>query len=387
MTLSIVIDRNLLSLAMARVQGALAERNLAYVGLRVTKDRLYVSAADQSLAIYSDFPCEAANEGTIFVPAKIFTDLARELPEGKVFLEKDQTNLKVCAGPNKEFTIKIPLLEDATWRDAPKTEYDNSASISLAKLSYMIEQVNSCISTECTRNYGTVAYLHRLTTDRNTLRLVGTDSYRLSLCDVRIDLPDAFLKTGVSLTKRALGELTRLAAEGFDSVKLSISNDQTAMIAEVTNYKIFMRLSAIKYPNYTSVIPDLKQRGVLMSTGLIKGVARRVLLASDRTKVLQLSFSDSSLTLKSKNTEQSESRERIHLEGYHGTKCDIAINGKYITDIVNSTGAEKMSLQFKDSVDPIVFTPYGEPTDCFTKHILVPITGISENPATAQSRN
>ena len=115
-----------------------------------------------------------------------------------------------------------------------------------------------------------------------------------------------------------------------------------------------------------------------MNTAQIKSVARRVLLAADKTRVLQLSFSDASLTLSSKNTAHSESKERIGLEGYQGMRCDIAINGKYITDIVSVTGAEKMSLQFRDPVEPIIITPYGEPADCITKHILVPITGGGE---------
>ncbi len=378
MTLNLKIDRNLLSLAMARVQGAMAERNLAHVGLNAKKGRLYVAAADQALAIFNDFPCEIQNEGVVFVPAKIFSDLTRELPEGLVQLEKDGHNLKVTAGPSKEFTMKLPLIEDTQWRDSPSVEYENTASVPVVKLAYMIDQVGTCIATDSPRNYGTVAYMHRPSSDKSALRVVGTDSFRLSFCDIRIDMPDAFLKTGVSLTKRALSELSRLSSEGFENVKLSISDDQTTLVAEVPNYQIFVRLSAVKYPNYSSVIPDLKQRGVLVSTNHMKSVARRVLLAADKSRVLQLSFSDSSLTLSSKNTANSEGKERIGLEGYHGSKCDIAINGKYITDIVNVTGAERMSLQFKDAVEPIVLTPYGEPTDCSTRHILVPITGGAE---------
>jgi DNA polymerase-3 subunit beta len=378
MTLKLTIDRNLLSLAMARVQGAMADRNLAHVGLNARKGRLYVAAADQALAIFNDLPCEITREGVVFVPAKLFSDLARELPEGSVLLERDGSNLKVSAGPNREFTMKLPIVEEATWRESPMVDYENTAVVPVSKLAYMIEQVGSCIATDSPRNYGTVAFLHRPQSDKSCLRMVGTDSFRLSFCDIRIDMPDAFLKSGVSLTKRALSELARLATEGFDSVTLSISDDQTTLVAQVPNYQIFVRLSAVKYPNYTAVIPEIKQRGVLMNTNHMKSVTRRVLLAADKSRVLQLSFSDASLTLSSKNTAHSESRERIGLEGYHGAKCDIAINGKYITDIVSVTGAEKMSLQFKDAVEPIVLTPYGEPNDCSTKHILVPITGNHE---------
>ncbi|MCX6125672.1 MAG: hypothetical protein NTV34_13140, partial [Proteobacteria bacterium] len=54
---------------------------------------------------------------------------------------------------------------------------------------------------------------------------------------------------------------------------------------------------------------------------------------------------------------------------------DIIINGKYLTDIVGVTASEKLALQFRDGIEPIVLTPYGEPADCKTKHVLVPITG------------
>jgi DNA polymerase III subunit beta len=274
--------------------------------------------------------------------------------------------------------MKIPLLEEPQWRDPPISAYENTATIPVSKLAYMIDQISSCVTVESPRNYGTVAFLHRPAGDKTVLRLVGTDSFRLSFCDIRMSMPDSFLKAGVSLTKRALLELNRLSTEGFEFVKVSISNDNTTLVAEVPNYQIFIRLSAVKYPNYTSVIPDLKQRGVLMNTNHVKSVARRVLLTADKTRVLQLSFSDASLTLSSRNTANSESKERIDLEGYHGPKCDIAINGKYITDIVNVTGAERMSLQYKDGIEPMILTPYGEPADCITKHILVPITGGTE---------
>lgn len=375
MSLKVTIEKSLLNLATTRVQGAMAERAMAQIGLKAKDARLHVTAADQGLAIFNDLPAQVKNEGMVFVPAKLFSDVVRELPEGVVQLERDQNFLKILAGPKNEFSMKLPIIEDAQWRDPPMIDYENTAVLPVAKINYMIEQVDTCISTDSTRNYGTVAHFHRTGAGKDTLRLVGTDSFRLSYCDIRVDMPDSFLKTGVCLTKRALSELGRLASEGFDTVRLSVSDDLTTLVAQVPNYMIFIRLSSIKYPNYTGVIPELKQPGVLVSRPHVQGVARRVLLASDRGKVLQLSFSDSSLTLSSKNISNSEGKEKIHLEGYHGPRCDIAINGKYLTDIVGVTASEKLAVQFKDGVEPIVLTPYGEPTDCKTKHVLVPITG------------
>jgi len=375
MSFKLKIEKSLLNLATSRVQGAMTDRSMAQIGLNSRQGRLHITSADQSLAIYNDIPADVLHEGCVFVQAKLFSDVVKELPEGPTGLERDQSFLKISAGPKNEFVMRLPIIEEAQWRDPPKVDYENSAMLSVGKIAYMIEQVDSCVSSDCTRNYGTVAYLHRSGTNKETLRLVGTDSFRLSYCDVQVNMPDSFLKTGISLSKRALSELGRFAAEGFDQIKLSVSDDHTTLIAQVPHYTVFIRLSSIKYPNYTGVIPDFKQPGVLVSRPHVQGVARRVLLAADKGRVLQLSFSDSSLTLSSKNISYSEGREKIQLEGYHGPRCDIAINGKYLTDIVGVTASEKLALQFRDSVGPIGLTPYGEPTDCRTKHVLVPITG------------
>lgn len=375
MPIKIRIEKHMLNLATARVQGAMADRSMAQIGLNAHAGRLHVTAADQGLAIFNDLPADITDGGIAFVQAKLFSEVVRELPDGPVGLEQEKGFLKIVAGPKNEFTMRLPIIEEAQWRDPPKVDYENAATLPVAKISYMIEQVDSCVSTDCTRNYGTVAYLHRTGTAKDSLRLVGTDSFRLSYCDVRFNMSDSFLKTGISLSKRALQELSRLASEGFDTVKLSVSDDQTTLVAEVPSYMIFIRLSSIKYPNYTGVIPDFKQPGVLVSRPHVQGVAKRVLLASDKGRVLQLSFSDSSLTLSSKNISYSEGREKIQLEGYHGPRCDITINGKYLTDIVGVTASEKLAMQFRDGIEPIVLTPYGEPADCRTKHVLVPITG------------
>ncbi|MCX6119521.1 MAG: DNA polymerase III subunit beta [Proteobacteria bacterium] len=375
MAIKIKIERSLLNLATSRVQGAMAERSQAQIGLKAQDGRLHVTAADQGLAIFNDLPAQIATEGVVFVPAKLFSDVVRELPDGLVSLETDESFLKILAGPKNEFSMKLPIIDEAQWRNPPEVQYENAAVLPVAKISYMIDQIDSCISPDSTRNFGQVAYLHRIGTQKDTLRLVGTDSFRLSYCDVRTDMPDSFLKTGISLSKRALAELSRFASEGFETVKLSVADDLSTLIAQVPNYLIFIRLSSIKYPNYASVIPEMKQPGVLVSRTHVQGVAKRVLLASDKGRVLQLSFSDSSLTLSSKNIANSEGREKIQLEGYHGPRCDLVINGKYLSDIVSVTASEKLALQFKDSEDPMVLTPYGEPADCRTKHVLVPITG------------
>ncbi len=59
------------------------------------------------------------------------------------------------------FRMKLPQLEDLSWKDAPDIQSANTGELSCAQLIYMIDQVQFCIELESARNYGAVGYLHR----------------------------------------------------------------------------------------------------------------------------------------------------------------------------------------------------------------------------------
>ena len=372
MTLSVTISKPLLSLAIHRVQGAITERNLAHVGLKTESDHLYVTAADRMIAVFSKFPADIRGQGTVFLPAKILSDVVRELPDGNISLETVGQQLRISGGEHNEFMIKIPLVDEAIWRDPPSFNSSNTADLPAAKLVYMIEQVQFCVSHDSPRNYGTVGYLHR-PAKGGGIRLVGSDGFRLSYCELDFPLPDEFLVNGVCLSKKALGEIIRPGSEGFDRIRLSISQDQSTLMVEVPDYQVFVRLSAVKYPKYAGVIPDNKNQKILVSRAQLQHVTKRVLLAADKSRALQLSFSDSSLTLSSRTMGSSESKETVRLEENFGPKCDMVVNGKFLVEIFSTTPSDKVTLQFKDAEDPIVVVPREELADCKSKHILVPI--------------
>jgi DNA polymerase III sliding clamp (beta) subunit (PCNA family) len=71
----------------------------------------------------------------------------------------------------------------------------------------------------------------------------------------------------------------------------------------------------------------------------------------------------------------SEGRETVPLDDYHGPRFDIAVNGKFLTDVFTTTESDSLNLQFnqESNEDPIVIVPRTEPSDCRSKHVLVPI--------------
>src|ERR1700761_6195517 len=125
--MKIQISKTQLSTATNRVQGAITERSLAQIGLNAQAGPLQIAATDRVLAVYSTLGCEVLKAGTVFVPARLFSDVVKELPDGPVKLELESAYLVITAGAADEFTMKLPVIDDLTWREPPVLATDNTA--------------------------------------------------------------------------------------------------------------------------------------------------------------------------------------------------------------------------------------------------------------------
>jgi len=373
--MKLTLDKSALHQTVTRAQGAISDRSMAQISLKASKQNnlLEIAANDSVLAIYGQIACELTEEGTIFIPGRLFIDVIKQLPDGAVELSTEKGFLQILAGQSPaEFRMKIPLIEDMVWITPPEVDSSNEAAVSSSKLDYMINQVQFCVEQDSPRNYGSVAFLHRPAD--NKLRLVGTDGFRLSYCEIEVDLPPDFLIEGICLSKRALQELQRMCQSGYESVRLRISNDKTTLMAGVSGYEIYTRLSSVRFPNYQGVLPTANLKPIRLSRLNLHHVTRRVLLAADKNHALRLRFHDSCLTLSSRTMGSFESKETLKLEdGFKGADTQLAINGKFLTDVFSTVPGEDLTLQFKSENDPIVIIPKEEPKQCRSLHVLVPI--------------
>lgn len=369
--MKLVIPKEQLSMSVQRTQGTISDRAMSQVGLKAegSTNTLKISATDRILAVYSILEGDVKEDGIVFVPGKLFSDVVRQLPDGDVSIST-QGGFAVIES-SSGFVMKLPLIEDSTWKEAPEIVSENVADLSTSQLNYMIEQVQFCIEMESARNYGAVGYLHR--PEEKKLRMVGTDGFRLSYCDIPVTLPSPFLKNGICLSKRGLVELHRMCGEGYETIRLTISPDETTLIAEVAHYRIYIRLSAVKYPNYRGVLPTAQLHPIQLSRQNLQSVTRRVLLAADKTNALRISFAENGLTMSSKTAGSSESQETIVAQGYKGQKTQLAINGKYLSDVFSHVASDELTMQFKGEEEPIIIVPKEEPFDCKSVHVLVPI--------------
>lgn len=371
--MKLTIEKKSLLLMTQRVQGRHGDKNFSFIGLKACSEGvLMMNGRDRVISVYCEERCLVDRKGLCFVKARLFSDVVKELPEAQIELCVTDSQLVLRANDKFDCTIKLPILDDTQWLDE-KTFIGSATTVTppSAKIAYLIEQVQFCINQESPRNYATVGYLH--SKDSKTLCLVGTDGFRLSMCEIGYSLPTDFLKYGICISKRGLSEILRMSSEGCEVISLLLSDDRKTISAQIEGYRIYVQLSSVNFPKYQSVIPKNGEQEVSLDRSLLQRVMKRVLLAADKNRTLKLNMAEQMLTLSSQNFGNSEGKEKIFVEGAAESSANLSINGKYLSDVVSSTNSGKINIKFRDDENPILVTPVTEPSDCRSQHVLVPI--------------
>src|SRR5437762_13129663 len=162
---------------------------LANVLVRAEKSALSLKATDLDLEVIESIAAEVAPAGSTTVPAHMFYEIVRKLPEGsQVVLESssDRAVLAIKAGRSR-FTLHT--LPESDFPDLAAGDMTHKFGLKAADLKRLIDKTQFAISTEETRYYLNGIYLHTAGTNKSpTLRAVATDGHRLA--QVELPLPE-----------------------------------------------------------------------------------------------------------------------------------------------------------------------------------------------------
>ena len=161
-------------------------------------DQLRITGTDGDLTIDASIIVAGSKDGVVLVPAKLVSDVVRSLQPGAVEFDLGEDNVEISAN-RVNFTVPIGAGDDfPKWSGT----VGQGASMSAKDFSEALRQVVRSASTDDSRGVFTGVLL---TGVAGKLRLVATDSYRMSVRDIITDvLADG---TSVVVPARALGEL------------------------------------------------------------------------------------------------------------------------------------------------------------------------------------
>ncbi|MBX6425939.1 MAG: DNA polymerase III subunit beta [Variibacter sp.] len=352
--MKVTVERMELLKSLGHVHRVVERRNtipiLANVLMRAASSRLSLKATDLDLEVIEPIPADVAAGGATTVPAHMFYEIVRKLPDGaQVTLESlaDRTSLAIRAGRSR-FTLQT--LPESDFPDLAAGEMTHRFTIEGGDLRRMIEKTQFAISTEETRYYLNGIYLHTPPgADAPTLRAVATDGHRLAQYDIAA--PDgAAGMPGVIVPRKTVGELQRLIENGETAVDVELS--QSKVRFSIGDVVLTSKLIDGTFPDYARVIPLSNDKVLKVDKKDFEAAVDRVsTVSSERGRAVKLSLSGNRLLLSVTNPDSGSATEELEVE-YEGDPLDIGFNSRYLLDIAAQIDGETAVLKFADPGSP-----------------------------------
>jgi DNA polymerase III subunit beta len=320
---------------------------LSGILLRATDGGLELYSTDMELSIKACLSTSIEREGEIVVPARLFSDIVRNLPEDQVVVEAGEAAVKVAAG-RAEFSLNA-------WSasDFPQTStFDTAESFRVGREPFVgtLNKVGRAASRDETRPILTGVLMTIL---GDTLKMVATDSYRLAVKETQLEQAlEAEVQAIVPV--KALSEVARLAsAMGQGDIEIAIGENQALFKLDDPSGDVWIasRLIDGQFPNYKQLLPDSFDHEVTLDRDLFMAVSRRVSLLAQKNAPLRLSFADNRLTMKALTQDVGQAEESLDIE-FAGEAFEIGFNPAYLVDGIDAIADPGVVLRFTSPLRP-----------------------------------
>ena len=352
--MKVTVERAELLKSLGHVHRAVERRNtipiLANVLIRADRAKLSLKATDLDLEVTDSVAAEVAPAGATTVPAHMFYDIVRKLPEGaQIVLESsaDRAALSIRAGRSR---FSLQTLPESDFPDLAPGEMTHKFSVKAAELKRLIDKTQFAISTEETRYYLNGIYLHAAGSAKaQTLRAVATDGHRLA--QMELDLPKgAAGMPGIIVPRKTVGEVQRLLEDNEADILVELSAGKIRFtVGEVI---LTSKLIDGTFPDYARVIPANNDKELIVDRKEFEAAVDRVsTISSDRGRAVKLSLTAGRLVLSVTNPDSGSASEELEVV-YESEPIDIGFNSRYLLDIAAQIEGDAAVLKLADPGSP-----------------------------------
>jgi DNA polymerase III subunit beta len=282
-------------------------------------------ATDMEIGLRVPLEGEVAREGAVVLPARLLVDVVRSLPGASVSLElrAAEQDVEIVAGA-ATFHIRTLRVED--FPPFPEPESDGRVEVPAAAFVATVAKVARSASRDETRPVLTGILV---SASSDELRMVATDSYRLSVKETKLEAPLAGAFEA-NVPARALQELTRIVGQGPEDT-LSVAVRTNQVIFEGNGTVLSSRLIDGQFPNYRQLLPDAFEHELRLAGGEITEVVRRISLLAQKNAPLRLAFTEGELTVSARTPDVGEARETLPVP-FRGEPLEIGFNPEFLRD-------------------------------------------------------
>ncbi len=316
---------------------------------------LALTGYNMETAITYEIEAEISDPGECILPAKLFGDIVRRLPEGPVTVVVDEAfKVSIRAG-FASFNIAAESAED--YPELPDVGEGRGVKIPQNALKRMISGTIFAVSENQSRPIHTGV---RFEVEDSAISAIAVDGFRLAR---RTFHPQE--NTGRTMAfvvpAAALKEVEKILTDSDDNAVFTLGTNH--ILFQIAGATLVCRLLEGDFLDWKRVVPtDCPIKLVANVSDLSSSIERVGLIVSEKFKSpVRCVFSDQNLLLHT-NTTIGAAEDQCSIAG-DGNELEIGFNVRYLADALKAVPTEEVTLELTNGLSPIVLTPVDDKED------------------------
>ena len=298
---------------------------------------------------------EVTEAGACILPAKLFGDIIRRLPEGPVTIVVDDNYKVSIRAGYASFTISAESADD--YPELPDVGNGKSVRIPQSAMKELIGGTIFSVSENQGRPIHTGV---KFEVEEEKVSAIAVDGFRLARRTYHMEE-----STGRTLSfvvpAQGLKEVEKILQDGDEDVAFTLGSKH--ILFQMGCATLICRLLEGDFLDWRRVVPtNCPVKLVANVSELTSSIERVGLIVSEKYKSpVRCVFSDQVLLLRT-NTTIGAAEDRCSFAG-DGKELEIGFNVRYLCDALRAVPSDEVVLELTNGLSPIVMTPVDDKYD------------------------
>ncbi|MCY4638861.1 MAG: DNA polymerase III subunit beta [Chloroflexi bacterium] len=343
-----------------------------HVLLEAADGSITLSATDaETIAITYTISGEVLTPGSLTLPSRLLSEFVGSLPPSRIEMTLAERSRQVHLSCSRN-EASIGGMDPEEFPPIPPVSDLPALRVPAAGLRRALSQVVFAAATDDARPVLTGV---QMAIGGTKIVLAAADGFRLSVHT--LDLGEETEERTAIVPARALGELLRLLPEaGDETVAVTFNTSGRQAQFDIGHATLVAQLIEGTFPNYEQLIPPSHTtRTEVLLDEFMREARIASIFARDGSGIVRLVANEGEQgqpgqLLISARAEEIGTNEG-EIDGIvEGEEAKIAFNGRYLTDVLQAVGTERVALETSSPSSPGVFRPVGD--DSFV-HVVMPM--------------
>ena len=323
--------------------------------LCIAGNGLSLTGYNMETAITYDIEAEVPDSGRCILPARLFGDIIRRLPEGPVTVVVDESYKVSIRSGYASFTISAETAED--YPKLPDVNDGRPVLIPQGQLKNLISGTIFAVAENQGRPIHTGV---KFEVTGDAITTIAVDGFRLARRTFHPE-EDTGRTMEFVVPAPALKEVEKILTDSEENASFTLGPKH--ILFQVGSATVVCRLLEGEFLDWRKVVPtNCPIQLVAAVSDLASSVERVGLIVSEKYKSpVRCVFGNQELLMRTSTT-IGAAEDKCAIAG-DGKELEIGFNVRYLADALKAIPTEEVTLELTNGLSPIVMTPADDKED------------------------